>query len=285
MIVSHLDDRLVARLEACWSLQGVRAGSALVWWNGGLLAAQDDAYTLVRIDPASRDCTPWVLEGHGGELSKPEKPDFEAAFVAPDGVCYVLGSGSTPRRRRIARLAADGTVSWVQAEALYGAITASLGAVPNLEGAALVGDRLRLFHRGEGAGAGNATLDVQFDPAAGPGQRVLARQDHDLGTVGGVPLTFTDAAPLDAERTMYLAVAEDTPNAIDDGPVVGVAVGVIGPDGGRWALLTEADGTPSVRKAEGLAIEPGGRTAYLLTDPDDPCRCAELCRVALMLRT
>lgn len=80
---------------------------------------------------------------------------------------------------------------------------------------------------------------------------------------------------------LYLAVAEDAPNAIDDGPVAGAAVGVLSNGRARYAMLEEQDGTPSRRKVEGIALDPATRAAYLVTDPDDPGRPAELLRVAL----
>lgn len=282
VLVAVADARLEARVTEVWALAGVRAGSGLVWWNGALLAVQDDALSAVRIDPLTRRITPIVLAGAGEALSKPEKPDLEAAFVAPDGSCYLLGSGSAPKRRRIVRLAPDGAVSWIEAGALYDAIASALGVTPNVEGAALSGDRLTLLHRGEGAGAAaSAVLEVPFDVVSGPGPRVLSCTEAELGRAGAVALTFTDAAALEG-RLLYLAAAEDTPNAIDDGPVVGVALGVIDTAvSGRWTLVTEPDGTPCVRKLEGLALDADGQGAYAISDPDDPDRPAELVRLRL----
>lgn len=108
---------------------------------------------------------------------------------------------------------------------------------------------------------------------------------HDLGWVLGptgepVALTFTDAARL-GDRLIYLAAAEDCEDAIADGPVVGAAIGVLEAEGGRYALLTEEDGSPSCRKIEGIALHPGGREAFVVTDPDDEHRASELCTVTL----
>jgi hypothetical protein len=105
---------------------------------------------------------------------------------------------------------------------------------------------------------------------------------YDLGAIGAVPLTFTDAARFDGgRRALYLAVAEDTPDAIADGPVMGAAIGVIDAEGARFALLMEANGSPCTRKPEGIALDPGERSGFLLTDPDSPREPAELCRFVL----
>ena len=102
---------------------------------------------------------------------------------------------------------------------------------------------------------------------------------YDLGRAAGVPLTFTDATRGPDGAIAYLAVAEDTPNAIDDGPVVGAAIGVIRDGAASWTLILEPDGTPSVRKFEGLALDPEGG-AWVITDADDPEKPAELCKLA-----
>ena len=79
----------------------------------------------------------------------------------------------------------------------------------------------------------------------------------------------------------YLAVAEDTPNAIDDGPIVGAAVGVVAGSRARYARIAGPDGAPSVHKFEGIALDPGGRRGWLVTDPDDEDEPAQLCRLEL----
>ena len=80
---------------------------------------------------------------------------------------------------------------------------------------------------------------------------------------------------------IYLAVAEDTPNAVDDGPITGAALGVLSKGEARFTLLEEPDGTLTTRKVEGIVIDRETRSTYLVTDPDDPERPAELCQVDL----
>ena len=50
---------------------------------------------------------------------------------------------------------------------------------------------------------------------------------YDLGTVRGVALAVTDAVALPGGRMLVAAAAEDTPNAVDDGPVVGAALALL----------------------------------------------------------
>jgi hypothetical protein len=92
---------------------------------------------------------------------------------------------------------------------------------------------------------------------------------YDLGVVRGVGLAITDAVALPDGRVLVSAAAEDTPNAIDDGPVVGAAVALLGDD--RVLGVAAVPGGPY--KIEGLAVRAAGpREALLIAvvDADDP---------------
>ncbi|MDI1446080.1 hypothetical protein [Polyangium sp. 6x1] len=280
MIEASLDPHLRARIVSSRPLPGVRAGSALVWHDERLLVIQDDAFSVVWVDPASEAISRVTLEGSGEELPKSKKPDFEAAFVGPGRVVTLLGSGSADTRRHKASLDLDhGRVHVADLGPLFDAVEARLGARPNIEGAVLSGEVLRLFHRGAGRVA-SAIVDVARGALEGRGVELLGHRMYDLGFAGGVPLHFTDAAAFGG-RTLYLAVAEGTPNAIDDGPVVGAAVGFFAGDRAKYAILEEPSGEGSCRKVEGLAFDPERKAIWAVTDPDDPERPAELCRIAL----
>jgi hypothetical protein len=281
MIRAERDPALRARIHAVTPLPGVRAGSALIFTGGRLLVVQDDALAVAWVDPRTGAIEHVALEGDGGPLVKAMKPDFESAFLAQDGSITLLGSGSTPARYRAARLdiAGGGAARFLDCTPLFHAIGARLGGAPNLEGAVLRGERLHLFHRGSG-GDLSAVIEVEASAIGAEAVTVLALTRCDLGTAAGVPLTFTDATG-SGEAMVYLAVAEDTPNAVDDGPIAGAAVGVLAGGQARFALLEEADGTLTTRKVEGIAVDRATGSTYLVTDPDDPERPAELCLVEL----
>lgn len=247
-----------------------------------LLAIQDDAFAAMWIDPIARQLEMLRLHGGGQALAKGLKPDFEAAFIH-DGQVWIFGSGSRPNRCYFAGVDLEtGATPLFNALPLYAAVTRALGQQANIEGAAVAGDRLRLFQRGGGRNAGtNAVLEFPFAVLAGAPPALLSHRPCDLGEVDGIALGFTDAVALGDGRVLYLAVAEDTPDAIADGPIAGCAVGILDGEDARWAPLLEADGTPSRRKVEGVALDPGGKSGWLLTDPDDANRPAELCRFEL----
>jgi hypothetical protein len=109
---------------------------------------------------------------------------------------------------------------------------------------------------------------------------------YDLGVIGGLALTFTDATVADTGAVVYTAAAEASPDATRDGPVAGCAVGVIreAPEGvrARWALLCDDRGQPFTGKVEGIALAPDDPSrAFVVLDRDAPDEPSELCEVVL----
>jgi hypothetical protein len=287
--IRAVEDRaLSARIVATHRLAGVTGGSALLDFDGRLLAIHDDAFRVSWIALPSLAVTPLVLAGDGAPLAKADKPDFEVALRTPDGAIHVLASGSSARRCTIARIdPRTSAVTMLEHPRLYRCVQDALGSAerPNIEGALVVQDRLRLFNRAAG-GAPNASIDVPLATLEGTPAEALAAATFELGMIDGVRLGFTDVAALRDTRAAFLAAAEDAPDAIADGPVAGSVVGLLEPRtrGGvaaRWTRLREADGRPSVHKAEGLTIDADLRGGWLLTDEDDPRVPAALLRIAL----
>lgn len=281
------DAALRARITGAWPLVTgtfqVRAGSALVGLGARLFVIQDDAWQAWWVSPRTRKLVPLVLRGGGHPLAKKKKPDFEAAFALGRDV-WILGSGGKPKRRRLARVTPgpEPRVQVIEARALYAALQAALGMPPNIEGAVPRGERLQLFHRGPGAAReASAVLEVPMAVLDGARPEVLSLQPWDLGRLASLNLGFTDAVALDPRRALYLAVAEDTPDGIVDGPVAGAAVGVIEGRTARWTRLLEDDGSPSRRKVEGVALDDDRKGGWLVTDPDDAKLPAQLCRLEL----
>ncbi|SEP05902.1 hypothetical protein SAMN05660991_03047 [Trujillonella endophytica] len=218
------------------------------------------------------------------------KPDLEVACaVGVDGAPAVLalGSGSSPRRMQgvLVRLAAGAPVTAAaDLTPLYRRVAEALGAAPghlNLEGGSRHGDTVRWFQRGNlAAGVPSASVDLPLDAlvAALLGEVAAAAvpiggvQRYALGEVGGVGLAVTDAVALPDGRTLLSAAAEDTPNAVDDGPVVATALALL--DGDRVldvVPLPRAGGR--VHKVEGLALRSvaaGEARLVAVVDGDDP---------------
>ena len=82
---------------------------------------------------------------------------------------------------------------------------------------------------------------------------------------------FTDVHALADGRMLFLASAEDSPNAIDDGAVHGTRVGILDAHGMRHADLVDAEGKVLPVKRESIAAVPGSPDrVYVVLDSDDP---------------
>jgi hypothetical protein len=264
----------------------VRAASAVAAFGDGWLVAQDDATHAAWLRPdgvAAVRVTP-PIDGHetfsSAEGTKHLKPDFEAA-VAVDGGVLLLGSGSTAARMRASLVTGPATCTVADLTPLYRRVCDTLG-IPigqlNLEGAALLGGRLRWFQRGNlaaGVPSGAVDADLSAVLAAVRGEAsagsvtVAEPRRYGLGTVRGVGLAITDAVALPDGRVLVSAAAEDTPNAVDDGPVVAAAIALL--DDERVLAAAAVPGGPY--KIEGLAIRdtrPGGVSLIAVVDADDP---------------
>ncbi len=270
----------------------VRAASAIAPFGDGWLVAQDDATHAAWLRPG--DTAPVrvlsAVDGHevfsSAAGTKHLKPAFEAACDVGAGV-LLLGSGSTRARMRssLVTLTAGGPrFAVADLTGLYDAVADALGTPGgqlNLEGACRRGDRLRWFQRGNpAAGIASASVDVdvhallkaatgQIQPAAVRPQEV---RRYDFGTVRGVPLAVTDAVALPDGRVLVRAAAEDTPNPVDDGPVVAAALALL--DGDRVdAVAALPQRGDAAQKIEGLAlhhVDGGGVGLLAVVDADDP---------------
>jgi hypothetical protein len=158
----------------------------------------------------------------------------------------------------------------------------------NIEGAVVDGSDLVLFNRGNSTGGTDATVRVPLAavhnliagrPLPGDLQAKVTR--YDLGQMGGVKLTFSDATALGDGRMAFSASAEGSADATSDGQVVGSAVGIMERDGSISMLRPIAE---KGVKVEGLSVLTAKDGAYLLravTDADDPAVPGRMLEFAL----
>jgi hypothetical protein len=223
---------------------------------------------------------------------KRHKPDLEALVHLPDGSLVAMASGSSPDRNEGLRwsLGPDGWPAGTPAAVDLAALHKDLaGRLPelNLEGAAVVGDRLLLLQRGSGEHAKNAVVSFALaaataEVAAGAlGTRALLEvREYDLGDADGVPLCFSDGAGLPDGRLVFTAVAEGGGSTVADGAFAGAAVGTLSPSGDLESL----EAIEPASKVEGITATPvaGGRYELLLVaDADDPGKPSPLLRARL----
>lgn len=289
----------------------VRSASGVVRVAGRLFVVQDDANFLAVIDESTGHATPLALpRGVGGRRrfedalgNKQHKWDLEACVATSDhdGTVFAFGSGSTHAREVIVEarglLASKLDVRAHQMSALYErlrTLEAFSGSELNVEGAVLIDDTLRLFQRGNGRptltqSPINATCDVSWSDllahvaGCGPVPAIENIVQYELGGIGTIPFTFTDATSRPGD-IVYTAVAEDSPDTYHDGPVAGACVGFIPFDDGReprWVLLTDPHGEPFIGKPEGIVALREHDAFLLVVDHDDPFVPSELLTVAI----
>lgn len=274
----------------------VRAGSSLVHFRGALVVAQDDASFLARVTedevhPIALPSASGIRQFDDGRGNKKDKLDLEAmAVVKHEGreILLAFGSGSAAKREVIVVLDEDDEPHVIDASAFYRSLPKDFcGSELNLEGALAFGTStdLMLFQRGNGAPRGT---EMPVDATALVDAGALVRGElpavrdvtqWDLGTIEGCKLTFTDATGF-GDAILFSAAAENSPDAITDGEVVGCAVGVLDPDDARWGLVLTESGTPLCDKIEGIARASGDRL-YAVVDVDDPTKPSELLTLQL----
>jgi len=271
------------------------AASGLVCAHGRAYVIADDEHHLAVFGDLR---SPGTLHRiRGGDLPgktkarKRRKPDLETLLWLPAfgeaGTLVALGSGSRENRCTGVAIPLDGRgrpLAQVQAfdlAPLYGPLSQQLGGL-NIEGAVTIGDDIVLLNRGGRDGLANAA--VRFSLATMHtlmrGSRdVDARtsiQHFDLGHLDGVALGFTDGAARADGSWLFSAAAERSDDSVADGPCAGSVVGQVSARGQLMAVQR----LDSRDKVEGIAVQPDGPAICLVTDADDPLRCARLLRAA-----
>jgi hypothetical protein len=210
------------------------------------------------------------------------KPDLEALTLLPPfeghpyGALLGLGSGSAPQRSRgfAWALAADGSLAGEPAELDLDPLFELLRdhvAELNIEGAATMGDRLWLLHRGTSQDGFNLVAELSLerlmhslrdDRRLDAGELENIRR-YELGDIEGVELTFSDATPIADQLVVFTASAEG-----DDGRIRGSVVGTLRLDGSVQRLRT----IDRRWKVEGVhaTIDAGVLDFMFVCDQDDP---------------
>lgn len=275
------------------------AASGLVCIAGRAYVIGDDEHHLAEFsDAGSPGVLHRLIDGelpHGRAARKRRKPDLETllhldASMRHGPALVALGSGSAPNRCRgwLIGLTHHGTPAGparaFDIAPLVRVLQGALGAV-NIEGAFTNDGDFMLLNRGDRAGRGNAAVRL---PLAALHQLIDGRaglmeaphiQPIALGTIDGVHLGFTDGAALPDGRWAFSAVAEDSADAVADGPLRGAVVGTVSP-GGRVQACRRLD---PPHKIEGIAVrrDRSGLSICMVSDADDPMACAWLLRARL----
>ena len=215
---------------------------------------------------------------------KGQKPDLEALTALPPfadtpyGGLFGLGSGSDSEGNRdrgfFWAFAPDGSLDGeprvIDLSPLYEMLRDKLGGL-NVEGAAVLGDELWLFHRGNEGEAGNVVAEISLTDLAGSlagdldidVDELRELREYDLGEMDGVALCFSDATALSDDLVCFTASAEGG----EDGDIHGSVVGTISGSGEVTRLRT----IDRKWKVEGVhaAVDTGVIDFVFVCDQDD----------------
>ena len=228
------------------------------------------------------------------EERKAHKADLEALSLLPPfedhpwGALLGLGSGSGPGRSRgfVWALLADGSLRGDPREIDLAPVYELLGkdiSELNIEGAAVMGDRLWMLQRGNTDDGRNIVAELSLEQVMRSLRRdlridadeLLAVRSYDLGDLDGVPLTFSDGTPIGREILLFTASAE-----ADDG-IRGSVVGTIDLDGQVQRLRT----IDRRFKVEGVhaSVDTGVVDLLFVCDQDEPGTASPLLSAAMPL--
>ena len=271
------------------------AASGLVCAHGRAYVVADDEHHLaVFRDPRSPGTLHRLRSGdlpRKAKARKRRKADLETLLWLPHsraagGLLVTLGSGSRDNRCTGVAVALDGRgepaprAQPFDLAPLYRPLAVELGPL-NIEGAMAIGHDVVLLNRGGRAGLPNAAVRV---PAAtlralidGTHRAVAwSIQCFDLGHLDGVALGFTDGAARPDGSWLFSAAAERSDDSVADGVCTGSVIGQVSARG-ELVVMRRLD---SRDKVEGIALQPDGPAICMVTDADDPLRCARLLQAA-----
>ncbi|MBC7794375.1 MAG: hypothetical protein H7Z43_11775 [Clostridia bacterium] len=218
---------------------------------------------------------------------KDAKPDLEALVHLPAGatglpndILLGLGSGSKPNRNRGVAVTLDkhgepqGSVRVVDLTQLYAVLKLKFAKL-NIEGAAVHENVLWLAQRGNGIKNTNAIVNIDLEKVVSAiknnqligASAIKSVTKVDLGSTQSVSWSFTDIASLKNGNLVFTAAAETSYGTVDDGDVVGAAVGIMTPEG-KVLKFSKLD---PVVKLEGVHVisETNGQIELALVSDGD----------------
>jgi hypothetical protein len=285
----------------------VRGASGLAYFGDQIAVIQDDTQYLGLVAPdgavTSLSLPPGPEKRRRFEDAlgnKHLKLDFEAVTSFTHRNTWHLvafGSGSSPARESLLIMErgapnAAPSIRVALARDLYAmlrGVHSFCGGQLNLEGAATSSDELVLLQRGipsPGATPFNAALHLNLHAFVtwlrgdGPLPKPSRIRRYELPHHGSLGYGFSDLTAVGAERFVFTASSEDTPSALDDGPILGSKIGLLTRDRAWSADLVDANGRALAIKAEGVLSLPGRPDRFLVVlDSDDVNAPARLCNV------
>lgn len=271
-------------------LDNFPSGSSIEFYNGKLILVGDDATPLMIVDSDHNRTDSMVVDSSGvARISKDIKPDYEASIILKknnEAELIAIGSGSTADRENLLHVSLPASRSatfFVQpAKDLYDSIRQLVGKDINIEGAAIVKNKLVFANRAHINQPKNSI--IVFDTIAisnpGAGEKFICEIVlPNTGKVVGISgLAYVEASDI----LWFTASTEETVNTHDDGIIGDSYIGYILHASSElnkkqippssFINLSEMNAAFKQQKIEGVAIEKTGQkevVAHLIADNDN----------------
>lgn len=250
-------------------LESIPSASGIVKFKNGFYVIGDDSPYLFHIDKNFDLLAKIPIysseKGHGTIIPKIDKPDFEAMEMISETEILVFGSGSKSPERDVCVLVELGE------EISYQTFDISLfydyirqmaimqGHELDIEALAAFRDDLYLFNRGR-----NVIFSFSFQDFIGyckNGTHFPIPKTHlfSLPKINGLSAGFSGAAAFKNQPYLiFTASVEDTPNAYDDGDILGSFIGVLKMNNGQLENDVLIQQIPNPRfplKVESVSID------------------------------
>ncbi len=200
-----------------------------------------------------------------GKFLKIDKPDFEAMEMLSETEILIFGSGSKSPERDVCVLVEIGK------EITYKKFDISLffshlknmevmqGYELNIEGLACDGDMLYLLNRGRNIIFSFSCIEFIAYCKTGSSFPIPKTNLFPLPKINGLEAGFSGATTFkDKPYLIFTAAVEDTPNAYDDGDILGSFIGVIKMKNGEISndlLIKQIPNPGFPLKVEGVIID------------------------------
>lgn len=270
-------------------LPGVASASGIATSNNRIYVVGDNTPWLFEIDKQFNVISRLrIIETGDGVIPKPDKPDFESLEAVGEGEASELilfGSGAKSPQRDIfiriphAHPAEPQTYSLTR---FYDHLRGSAmlrNSELNIEAVAVEGDRLYLFNRRKNVAFVYSYRDFLSFVSGGKPYPEPKVYEITLPAIRGIEAGISGATSIKGtNKIIFTASVEDTPNAYDDGEILGSYVGIIDfEDAGEplqpAAVLISESGEPLKLKVESVCIvghsKPNEAEVLLVTDNDE----------------
>lgn len=257
-------------LEVLFQIIGIGSASGLLLKDQTLFIISDNASILYEynLDTKTLKENKLFESEVVKNIPKKQKPDFEAISGFADEF-FIVGSGSTENRNKLFQFNSKTEhIKTVDLTQLFLSMQSFAEIKPedfNIEGLIYTQEKWYFMQRGNNGTGKNGIFTVVGNDLEN--EFSILFNAYKLPKIKGVRATFTDFIQID-DSLYFLATAEDTQSAYDDGQVLGSLIGSIDVKTMRLAFTKKISNT---NKFEGLTLfkNTQEKISFLLCEDND----------------